>query len=107
MLPTELPGPGEQGNDQRLAYTAIRWEIIENIDEKSGTVQLVSKNRALGLINAAELAVRLQVPESWIRNRTRARTPHSERIPCVRLGRYVRFEWRSRELQNWLEKRRE
>lgn len=57
------------------------------------------------LIDSAELAARWQVPESWIRNHTRARTPREERIPCVRLGRYVRFEWGSPRLREWLAKR--
>src|SRR5579864_1571329 len=54
------------------------------------------------LIDSAELANRWRVPESWIRNHTRARTPKDERIPCVRLGRYVRFEWGSPRLPEWL-----
>jgi hypothetical protein len=57
----------------------------------------------LELIDSAELANRWRVPESWIRNRTRARTPRDERIPCIRLGRYVRFEWGSVRLAEWLE----
>ena len=60
----------------------------------------------LELIDAAELAARLRVPPSWVRNRTRARTPKQERIPCVRLGRYVRFEWGSEQLMSWLAKHR-
>ena len=39
------------------------------------------------VINSAELASRWQVPESWIRNHTRACTPKEDRIPCLRLGR--------------------
>ena len=58
------------------------------------------------VIDSAELAARWRVPESWIRNRTRARTPKEERIPCIRLGRYVRFEWGSPQLAEWLEKQR-
>lgn len=42
-----------------------------------------------------------------ISNRTRARTSREERIPCVRLGRYVRFEWGSLKLEEWLEKKRQ
>ena len=73
-------------------------------------VPLVS--RAIGiahpeLIDAEELATRWRVPESWIRNRTRARTPKEERIPCLRLGRYVRFEWGSTPLTDWLAKKRQ
>jgi hypothetical protein len=48
------------------------------------------------LIDSRELAKRWCVPESWIRERTRART--TDPIPHVRLGRYVRFDWLSPEL---------
>jgi hypothetical protein len=58
------------------------------------------------LLDAAQLAELLRVPESWVRNRTRARTPVAERIPCVRLGRYVRFAWNSPSLQHWLNRRK-
>jgi len=57
------------------------------------------------LIDSGELAARLRVPESWVRNRTRARTPRQERIPCLRLGRYVRFAWGSQALSEWLANR--
>ncbi len=59
------------------------------------------------LIDSAELANRWRVPESWIRNHTRARTPKDDRIPCIRLGRYVRFEWGSPRLAEWLAKKRQ
>jgi hypothetical protein len=70
-------------------------------------VSRIFENDAPGLIDSAELATRWRVPVSWIRNRTRSRTPTLERIPCVRLGRYVRFEWGSPRLQGWLEKKRQ
>jgi len=64
-------------------------------------------NDSSELIDSAELAARWRVPESWIRNRTRSRTPISERIPCVRLGRYVRFQWGSLRLSEWLAKKQQ
>lgn len=70
---------------------------------------MMSRNGRNGepeVIDSAELAVRWRVPESWIRNRTRSRTPKEERIPCIRLGRYVRFEWGSPQLAEWLAKKR-
>lgn len=69
-------------------------------------VQSVSQASENGaeLIDAAELASRWRVPESWVRNHTRACTPKDERIPCIRLGRYVRFEWGSPRLTEWLAK---
>jgi hypothetical protein len=39
------------------------------------------------LLNAVEIAVRLGVAESWIRTAQR-----SGRIPCVKIGRYRRFD---------------
>jgi len=76
---------------------------------ETADVQLMSYNLGTGapeLIDAVELAARWRVPASWVRNRTRARTPKEERIPCVRLGRYVRFEWGSLRLTEWLQKQR-
>lgn len=76
---------------------------------ENADVQLMSRNGGNGspeLIDSAELAARWRVPESWIRNHTRARTPKEERIPCVRLGRYVRFEWGSPRLEEWLARKR-
>jgi hypothetical protein len=65
-----------------------------------------SSGNLVELIDSVELATRWRVPESWIRNHTRARTPKDERIPCIRLGRYVRFEWGCPRLSEWLAKRR-
>jgi hypothetical protein len=70
------------------------------------TMSRIGENRGPELIDSEELAARWRVPESWIRNRTRARTPREERIPCLRLGRYVRFEWGSVPLSEWLAKKR-
>jgi excisionase family DNA binding protein len=47
------------------------------------------------LLDAAELAQRWNVPTSWIREATRA-----GKIPCVRLGRYVRY--RGETVDAWL-----
>lgn len=71
-------------------------------------VQLVSRTggRAFELIDSEELANRWRVPASWIRSHTRERTPQAARIPCVRLGRYVRFEWGSPRLEEWLARQR-
>ncbi len=54
------------------------------------------------IIDSAELACRWNVPETWIREYTRSRT--KEPIPHLRLGHYVRFQWDSPELNQWLER---
>jgi hypothetical protein len=77
---------------------------------KTADVPLVSRdgeNEHPELIDSGELATRWRVPESWIRNHTRSRTPKEERIPCLKLGRYVRFEWGSHRLADWLARKRQ
>jgi hypothetical protein len=51
-----------------------------------------------------ELADRWKLPETWIRERTRSR--ESDPIPHIGFGRYVRFEFGSPELNEWLDRHR-
>jgi len=55
-------------------------------------------------MDSKELAEELHVPESWIRGAVRSRA--LDPIPCLRFGRYVRFQWGDPELLKWLERRR-
>jgi len=48
------------------------------------------------LLDAKAIAERLGVPESWVRESAR-----SGAIPCVRLGRYVRFDLD--DVERWIE----
>jgi hypothetical protein len=57
-----------------------------------------------GLLDAEGLAQKLNVPISWIREMSRRRT--QDPLPCLRLGRYIRFEWGSPALEKWIAKRR-
>ena len=59
---------------------------------------------AADFIDSAELAKHWSLPESWIRDQTRSRV--RDPIPCMRFGRYVRFDLASPELRQWLERRR-
>jgi hypothetical protein len=59
---------------------------------------------AYEVINSRELAQRWGLPESWVRDNVRNRS--TDPIPHLRFGRYVRFEFGSAELQQWLERRR-
>lgn len=54
-------------------------------------------------IDSRELAIRWAVPETWIRERVRARS--DDPLPHVRFGKYVRFRWGSPELEGWAERR--
>lgn len=74
------------------------------MSEETVTVPLLSQEstESLEVIDANELAKRLNVPPSWVRSHTRQRTPKTERIPCRRFGRYVRFLWNGTALNAWL-----
>jgi hypothetical protein len=52
------------------------------------------------IITSAELAERLCLPESWIRDQVGSRSP--DPIPHLRFGRYVRFAWGDPALLDWL-----
>jgi hypothetical protein len=56
------------------------------------------------VIDSEELAKRWSVPESWVRDQVRSRA--QDPIPHVRLGKYIRFEWGSPELDAWWARRR-
>ena len=50
------------------------------------------------LLTINELADLLKIPVSWIYSRTRIKSEES--IPCVRIGKYVRFD--ECEVLEWL-----
>jgi hypothetical protein len=50
-----------------------------------------------------ELARRLAVPTSWIRDQVRSRS--QDPLPHVTLGKYVRFLWGSPALEPWMRRR--
>ncbi len=56
------------------------------------------------VVDSRELARRWRVPKSWVEEQTRRRC--SDPIPHIRLGKYVRFEWGSPELERWWARRR-
>jgi hypothetical protein len=47
------------------------------------------------LLTPAQLAERLQVAVSWVfeQTRKRAKTRNKSPLPCIRLGKYIRFSW--------------
>jgi hypothetical protein len=47
------------------------------------------------LLTPEQLAERLQVPKSWVfeQTRERAKVRNKHPLPCIRLGKYLRFSW--------------
>ncbi len=54
-------------------------------------------------IDSRELARRMTVPISWVRDQVRARS--QDPLPHINLGKYVRFLWGSPELEDWMARR--
>jgi hypothetical protein len=56
------------------------------------------------LLNAQQLAERLNVPVSWVRekSRERARLRDADPLPTIALGKYCRFSWPA--VQAWIER---
>lgn len=54
------------------------------------------------LLTPEELAARLKVPKSWVfeQTRERAKVRNKTPLPCIRLGKYLRFSWV--QVSNWL-----
>jgi hypothetical protein len=52
------------------------------------------------ILTSEELASRLKLPETWIRDQVRSRA--TDPMPCLKFGRYVRFNWNDPELAKWL-----
>lgn len=62
------------------------------------TKESASLVKAEDILTPEELAARLKVPDSWVYEKTRGRCRNP--IPCLRLGRYVRFDWTA--VATWL-----
>jgi excisionase family DNA binding protein len=49
--------------------------------------------RLLELLTVADVAALLKVSKSWVYEHTRGRgTPRSDRLPHIKIGKYVRFD---------------
>jgi excisionase family DNA binding protein len=75
--------------------------VAQTTEQWPATVTLPAPTTSV-LLTPEQLAEKLAVPPSWIREKTRerARIRDSDPLPVVRLGRYVRF--RLTDVEAWL-----
>lgn len=54
------------------------------------------------LLTPDELAARLKVPKSWVfeQTRDRAKVRNKMPLPCIHMGKYLRFSWAA--VSEWL-----
>lgn len=55
------------------------------------------------ILTPEQLAERLQVSRSWVfeQTRNRAKVRNTNPLPCIRLGKYLRFSWS--QVSEWLQ----
>ncbi|MGA9970162.1 MAG: helix-turn-helix domain-containing protein [Candidatus Acidiferrales bacterium] len=73
----------------------------------SGAVLAIGRlqaNPEAVLLTSTQIAAKLNVPPSWIREKTRKRAlvRDEDPLPVVRLGKYTRFDWKA--ISEWLER---
>ena len=76
-----------------LASPRIHFNRAEGTDRiTDGLISItVRPLNPADILTPEEVAARLKVPESWVYEKTRARCRNP--MPCLRLGRYIRFDW--------------
>jgi len=72
-----------------ITCTQIQITALNRLRDPWGT-RMVSNDWNCDLMDVAETARVLHVPVSWVYERTRRRG--KERIPHIKLGKYLRFE---------------
>jgi len=79
-----------------------------NTGDRHMQEQIENKSSGSGphfeIITCEQLAQRLNVPETWVRDQVRQRA--LDPIPHLKLGRYTRFLWASPELEAWINRRK-
>lgn len=98
-------------NDSEATRAALHRVIVE--DESAAhsapdqdavppfLTQIGATSGGVEMLNSAELARRLGVPESWVRSRSNPKRT-DDPIPHYKFGRYVQFPWGSDVLRAWL-----
>jgi len=75
-----------------LAWQITRIDINDVTDRvKNSFLHISVRLKPEDILTPEEVAARLKVPESWVYEKTRARCRNP--MPCLRLGRYIRFDW--------------
>lgn len=94
------PG-GHMSNSE--SAVSIQSTATSSAPSSLSTDTLSSRLTEYEFIDSRELARRLTVPTSWIRDQVRARS--EDPLPHVNLGKHVRFLWGSPALELWIRRR--
>jgi excisionase family DNA binding protein len=94
-------GPIGQDGLIQIREVGMTFAGLDRFDHTSDS----RDNDLYELLTVEDVAALLKVSKSWVYEHTRARhVPRTERLPHVKVGKYVRFERRA--LRAFLEKQR-
>jgi hypothetical protein len=92
----EVPSPSIATAKQLSAHI-----MPDQHSKQPFAIQIGATYGGVEMINSAELARKLGVPESWVRSRSNPNRT-DDPIPHYKFGRYVQFPWGSDVLWVWL-----
>lgn len=90
-------------NHESQSFSAVAETIVPPLADRQEAEANCEPCTQYEFVDSLELARRLTVPVSWIRDQVRARS--EDPLPHVNLGKYVRFLWGSPALEQWIRRR--
>lgn len=106
QMSTRIRSNGSEATSPVLHQVTAEGEsAVHSIPDQDAAppfvTQIGATSSGVEMINSAELARRLGVPESWVRSRSNPNRT-ADPIPHYKFGRYVQFPWGSDVLRVWL-----
>jgi hypothetical protein len=81
----------------------LRPDQSSQTSQLACTTSILANSEETEFIDSVELARRWSVPVSWVRDQVRSRA--EDPLPHISFGKYVRFLWRSPDLEAWVARR--
>ena len=116
MATQEFTKNGQMVSRIRANGSAAKPAILDQVASQEDLAAFVSRGQqvvptlatqigatsgGVAMLNSAQLAEKLGVPESWVRSRSNPKRTNDP-IPHYKFGRYVQFPWGSDVLRAWL-----
>ena len=77
---------------ERVALPSVA-ETVREVSPQDVRQSMPDDRDLYALLTVADVAALLKVSKSWVYEHTRSRgVPRSERLPHIKLGKYVRFD---------------
>jgi hypothetical protein len=105
--PLQIASTCTVGKEEEVVRThseeRLRPEQSSQTSQLASTTSILTTSERTEFIDSVELARRWSVPVSWVRDQVRSRA--EDPLPHISFGKYVRFLWRSPDLEAWVARR--